>query len=143
MDLASSKRMIGCWALGLVLTLGMGLAQYQSPAALVVAGVCPKTPRGWLESPRPLPQLQVGGQRLDSEGVRQSLRAVSGLRAGLLRELVAAKLNLAVGVESSAIVLTMARAEAWLKMQASTEAGVGWLQDSLEGFNRGRYGVCR
>ena len=135
--------MIGLWVWGLVLILGMGLAQYQSPAALVGAGICPKTPRGWLESPLPLQQLLVGGQRLDSEGMRQSLRAASGLRAGLLRELVAAKLNLAVGVESSAIVPTLARAEAWLKQQASTEAGVGWLQDALESFNRGRYGVCR
>ena len=127
---------------GLVFTLGMGLAQYQSPAALVGAGVCPKTPKGWLESPLPVQQLQVGGQRVDPEGIRQSLRPSSGLRAGLLRELVAAKLNLAVGVESSAIGLALARAEAWLKKQEST-AGVGGLQDALESFNRGRYGVCR
>jgi hypothetical protein len=123
--------------------LGIGLAQYQSPAALLRAAPCPKTPKAWLESSLPLQRLQVGGQGLDPEGIRRSLRASAGLRASLQRELVAAKLNLLVGVESSAVVLSVATADAWLKTQGKAAVWVGLLQDTLEAFNRGRYGVCR
>lgn len=137
------EQMSRVWMSVLISIASTALAQYQSPAALVGAGMCPKTPKAWLEWPLPLQELRLGGQKLDPEGIRQSLRTTSGLRAQLARELVAAKLNLAVGVESSAIVSSLAQAERWLKEGIREEPWIELLRDTLEAFNRSRYGVCR
>lgn len=136
-----SNLAIRLWLLMFIFT--PAVAQYQSPAALVRAGHCPKTAKAWSESPLPVQSLQVAGQKLDLEGIRQHLKASSGLRAGLMRELVAAKLNLVVGVEFSAVSLSVDRADRWLRGRVSAETWAGGLQDTLEAFNQGRYGVCR